>query len=527
MLSGMLPVSLKLPRGNAAIRQIQDGEYIPRNLLGQAYLRHLENEEEARQKNYTKYREYYDGIHDTMLTGRQKAFLQLKDGQEFNDNYCPIVVDALAERLKVTAFDAGDTPQGEILWNWWRDNGMDGQQGIVHTAAVRDGDAYVMAEWDNIEKRPVWTFEPACSDGEGVKVHYSRERKGKIEYASKRWKIGYGGDSGKATRLNLYFDDHVEKYIATESAYEGNWRPYLTLEDGEIEGEGVYGACGWFWWTTDQTASGKPLGVPVVHFKNKDQGYDHGQSELEDVIPLQNALNKSVIDLIASADTAGFPFLAITGPGAAAALDMYPGVTLRLEHPDNDIKRVPGEDPTPLMTVCNYFSMEIARVSRTPLSYFQATGQRPAEGTLQQEESGLVAKADKCCTDFGNAWEALMKVSRRMANAFSGANMDESQRIECQWKQRQTRNELQHLQVLTLKKQLGVPDETLWREMDYNDEEIRQFKTIKLKNQQLALRQQLTATLALPPGQPTGGPNASTEQPAGQPAGAGEPAKAA
>jgi len=48
------------------------------------------------------------------------------------------------------------------------------------------------------------------------------------------------------------------------------------------------------------------LGVPVVHFRNNDQGYDYGASELSSVIPLQNALNKTIIDLLASADTSAF-----------------------------------------------------------------------------------------------------------------------------------------------------------------------------------------------------------------------------
>jgi hypothetical protein len=521
--------SIKLPTASAAVRQIMDGDYISRNLIQQSYLRHLANEEEARQDNYTKYREYYDGIHDTMLTARQKAFLQLKDGQEFNDNYCPIVVDALAERLKVTGFDAGETTQGETLWGWWRDSRMDGLQGIVHTAAVRDGDAFVMVEWDNIEGRPIYTFELSCSGGEGVKVHYSKERKGRIEFASKRWKIGYGGESGKATRLNLYFDNHVEKYIAEESTYEGNWRPWLDDDTGDISAPGVYGECGWIWWTDNRTAGGKPLGIPVVHFKNKDQGYDHGQSELEDVIPLQNALNKSIIDLLASADVSAFRVLFAKGKNWTG-LNIFPGSVVSSEDPQSDLRAIPGEDPAPLLAVVDKFSMEIARVSRTPLSYFQANGSRPAEGTLQQEESGLVAKADKCCTDFGNAWEELMKVSRRMANAFGSAGLDEKQRIETQWKERQTRNELQHLQVLEAKQRLGVPAETIWREMGYNDEEIRQFKVIKLKAQQLALRQQLMVP-ALPSGQPvaTGGADAKQpDQPAsGQPAGTGQPAATA
>ena len=59
-------------------------------------------------------------------------------------------------------------------------------------------------------------------------------------------------------------------------------------------------------WTRTGTADGEPLGLPVIHFKNKDQGYNYGQSELKNIIPLQDALNKTIIDLIAAADTTAF-----------------------------------------------------------------------------------------------------------------------------------------------------------------------------------------------------------------------------
>ena len=96
-----------------------------------------------REDRYRAYREYYDGDHDTQLSDRQRQYLQLKVGEEFNGNYCPIVVDALVERLTVTGFETDEAAQ-EVFWEWWKLSRMDHQQGIVHTAAVRDGDSFVL-----------------------------------------------------------------------------------------------------------------------------------------------------------------------------------------------------------------------------------------------------------------------------------------------------------------------------------------------------------------------------------------------
>jgi hypothetical protein len=474
--------------GSRAVREIMNGDFISNNLIRSSYQHHLANAEEAQQANYTEYREYYDGIHSAQLTARLKAFLQLQNDKEFSLNLCRIVVDALAELLKVTGFEAGDT-QGDLFWQWWDDNDMDGEQGRVHLAAIRDGDTYVLVEWDNIENRPSFTHELACAGGEGVKVHYSPENRKKVEFASKRWKVG---TDGKQRRLNLYFDNHIEKYIGSDSELEGNWRPYLDGTEAKgVTPMGVYGACGWHWWTDDRTADGRPLGVPVVHFKNKDQGYNRGESELSDAIAVQNALNKAFIDLLASNDAAALRILVGIG-GGWGGLQIFPGVLATNDNPDASLTAIEGEDPNKQISVVDNIKATMGQVTRTPISYFQISGHRPAADTLKQEESGLIGKAEKCQVDFGNRWEQVFKIARRLHNAFavSAPKLDETQRVECQWKDPQKRNEKELLETLEAKARLGVPQEQIWQEMGYNAGQIIEFKRLKLQAQALAIRQQ-------------------------------------
>jgi hypothetical protein len=295
-----------------------------------------------------------------------------------------------------------------------------------------------------------------------------------------------GAQAGSVRRVNLYYPDRIEKYVSSDDVWQGIWRPYL---DGETELVTLQDEAGReyeaavLWWTDTGTQAGEPLGVPVIHFRNKDQGYNFGQSELKNVVPLQNALNKSLIDLLAAADTTAFRVFWMLGDDPSA-LELAPGSWIYSERPPSgddgvQVGMFPGEDLKPLISLSEAIGMEIAKVSRTPLSLFQISGQVAAEGTLKQQESGLVAKARDRQVAFGNAWEDAMHLARRLANVFGLAGLDEDQTIAALWADPETRNEKEHLETLSLKAGLGVPQERLWREMGYNADEIAEMRAMR------------------------------------------------
>lgn len=434
-----------------------------------SFLSWLTDNDATRQDNYRAYREYYDGQHDTQLTERQRRYLQIKTGVEFNSNYAPIVVDALAERLTVTGFDAGQGDLPTLLWDWWQRERMDATQKVTHKSAVRDGDAYMIISWDNDNKRPIFTHELAFAGDCGVKVHYSNERRGVVDFASRRWRVEQGLGAGSVRRMNLYYPDRIEKYVSNSESSEGNWQKY---DDGS-------GA----WPNPWVNKRGEPLGVPVVHFKNNDQGYDYGSSELAPMIPLQNALNKTIIDLLAAADTSAFRLLYMIGDDPSS-LSISPGAWIYSTRPPGGdsgaaIGVVPGEDLSPMIALKDAFVMEIARVTRTPMHYFQTSGQVAAEGTMKQEEVGLISRAEDRQVSFGNAWEDAMKMAIRLSNAFGGTALDETQMLTTLWVQAEIRNEQIEMQNLKVKSELGIPQEQVWREMGYNDDQIATMRQMK------------------------------------------------
>lgn len=420
-----------------------------------SFLQWLEMEDNTRHDKRSEFRDYYEGEHSTQLTARQKKFLELSAQQSFNLNFCPLVVDALAERLTVTGFTCEDQP--ELLWDWWQLGRMDGVQGVLHTSAVRDGDGYILVEWDNERGRPRLSHESAYDGSEGVEVVYSDEDRNVPEVAYKKWLVTGGNGAGSIRRCNLYYPDRIEKYIAQSA---GMWQEYQ--EEGRP-------------WPETWTGKNGPLGIPVAHFRNKDQGYSYGESELEDVLPPQNLLNKTALDLIAAADSTAFRLPWMTG-GKPENMAYAPGSWVYTTSPEAHIGSLDGADLANLIALKDSVITDIAKITRTPLSYFQQSRHVAAEGTLKQQESGLIGKVKNRQVVFGNAWEDAMMMARRLHNAFGPGGLDEEALVTTVWADPETRNEKEHLEGLKTKRELGVPRETIWAEMGYDADAIERMK---------------------------------------------------
>ena len=388
------------------------------DMIQLSYLSWLESQENERAQKYAMFRAYYEGDHATQLTKRMRKFLELTSDQDFSLNVCPIVVDSLAEKLKVAGFEAEQADesqdQPDIFREWWRRNRMDGQQTVVHLAAIRDGDTYLLVEWDNEQARPRFTQENAYDGTQGMHIVYSDERRVVPVVAIKRW-ILTSGVGIKTRRTNLYYPDRIEKY--SDGGGGSTWQPYE--EDGQP-------------WPIPWTYAGQPLGIPVVHFRNKDQGYSYGESELEDVVPIQNGANKTFIDLLAAADTTGFRLYTMTG-GNPSEITVAPGSWL---YATDSAARIGALDPADLdglIALKDSIIADAAKITRTPLSYFQLSGQVAAAGTLKEQRSGIISKARDRQVVFGNSWEDAMYLGRRLHNVFGPGGMDETVEVSTVW----------------------------------------------------------------------------------------------
>jgi hypothetical protein len=489
-----------------------------------AYLRWLFEQEATREDNISTYRDYYDGDQGVVLTERQSEYLEEHAGEiHFCLNLCQVVVDSLVDRLRLTGFRVSEPPTAqddeppepatpmlpgmpgatpepeepkapdasEVVNEWWQDNKGDGLQRTLHKAACRDGDSYLIVDWDAKKGRPSLNFQPAYTcyggnpaNGTGVKVHYGDA--GEIICASKRWKVdSIEAETGAVKtirRLNLYFDERIEKYQSDSDDYEGNWQEWYD-ETPENEGEEVETAWPMPW--VDE--AGEPLGIPVFHFKNCELGYPYGESELKVVIPLQQVLNKVLVDMIADADYSAFRVWTQSG-GEQPDGAVFPGAFLWNGDPTTKWSVVDGAGSERFINAMDAIVRYAAAVSRTPQYLFYPTGTMPSGESMKTAESGLVMKVRDRIVGFGSSYEAAMQFAIKLANVYGeGVDMPDGALISSTWESADQQTEAERLGRAEFMLSNGYEQEAL-RLLGYDDAEIEKL----IEEKQEASAQKMT-----------------------------------
>ncbi len=441
-------------------------------------------------------RDYYKGEHPVLLTQRQQEYLgkQLTDGDfEFAHNLAKTVVDTLRERLAVVGFTVNGKSADDLdaenpdpaaqlaalLWQWWQHSRMGSQQIRLYRRTIRDGKSYVMVDYDNINQRPRLTMHEVDDGTTGIVLHRNPEDENQVLFASRYFytfnplKPGMTG----IERKTVYLPGEIRKYerasITNMIGAENLWRSIQ--DDGDLA-----------WPIPWRDTEGRPLGVAAVEFQNP------GGSEVAQIAGLQNALNKSWLDLLAAADTSGFPILTLNYKEPVSMpvkinnddtdLDgddefiVAPGRALEIF--GGDIRRIEGADLGKMIEGIWAIVAAISGTTRTPQYYMKPfTGvDIPSGEALKQLESGLVAKAEERQLMFGEAWADVMSLAYRVARTFGNVPEVDDPVIGVQWKDPNTRIEDVEAKIAESHKKLGVPDEAVWQRAGYSPDQIAAFK---------------------------------------------------
>ena len=177
-------------------------------------------------------------------------------------NIPKLAVTALAERLRVIGFAQNGEPDLQ-LWQDWIANDMDQLAPVAHREALTLGASYVIV-WADQFGDPSVTVESARQ----VAVIRDPGTR-RIVAAVKKW------ETSKTTEAVLYEADKITRYSSdqTGAATFGQFKTVEVLDN--------------------------PLGmVPVVALRNSDRLLDDGVSEMTDLIPLVDALNKLLADMM-------------------------------------------------------------------------------------------------------------------------------------------------------------------------------------------------------------------------------------
>lgn len=417
---------------------------------------------QARQLDYTNYNNYYYGDHKLAFATDKftEAFGSLM--KSFADNLCPVIVDTIVDRLEITGFASQDLVPGQEdkaadeAAELWRLNRMDKKISDVHTEALRCGDAYVIV-WPDVDGKPhIFT-----NDAHLCTVKYDPENLETVIRAAKMWY----DDEAEYWRMTLYYPDRIEKY-GFESSNDSMPSSATMFQPFEVAGEP---------WPLPN-----PYGVvPVFHFANRAKSGAFGQSELTDALPIQDALNKTVCDLLVAQEFIAFPQRWITG--VETEIDettglprqvFVPGVNRvwTIGAPDATLGQFPGANLDQYITVKESFREDMAIVTKTPLHYFKSSNLSfPSGVALKVADAPLTAKVKHRQIVWGNVWEDIVSLGLLMMGVQTGG-------LNCIWANTQLYDDEAELTNLETKKRLGVSQRQVLREAGYTDEQIDWFE---------------------------------------------------
>lgn len=416
----------------------------------------------ARSGGYRRYAAYYDGDHPLAFATPkfESAFGGLF--RAFADNLCPAVVDAVGDRLTLVGFgtETGAETLTEAAWQVWQDNRMDERAAQVHSEALCSGDAYLIV-WPDEDGQPRLHPNAAAQ----MVAWRDEERPERLTRAAKVWKR----DEDGFLRANVYYPDRIEKFV-TRNKPSGIPESSRAFERYEEVGET---------WPLRN-----PYGqVPVFHFANNPRLDRRGRSELADVVPLQDALNKSVADMLVAAEYVAFPQR--WAVGLEVDVDPVTGKVIPPFSPGADRVWAVGDkevtfgqfDPAGLeqyLKEQDSLRLEIARVSRTPLHYVAPmTGEFPSGEALRTAEAPFLAKAKRKQVSFGNVWENALEFALLIQGAAGQV------KLSALWEDPTPRGEKESAEAITLKRGLGVSEEQGLRELGYSDAQIEDMTTAK------------------------------------------------
>lgn len=360
-----------------------------------------------------------------------------------------LAVTAIAERLRITGL-SGDSG----LWADWIRNDLDQTSGIAHREALLLGDSYVIV-WADQFGRPRVTVESAKQ----VAV-MSDPGTRQITAAVKRWE-----DRDRNTsEAVLYLPDEIVLLRAQQT--------------GAITGYSV----------VDTIAN--PLGVvPVVNLRNTDRIVgDYGSSEVDDLKPLVDALNKSLADMMVTSEYVGRPRRWATGielteepvlddegqeTGDLAEVNPIPEGHRAMisENPDAKFGQLNAADLAGYEASVRVLLGQIMAVSTLPAHYVGVLADQPASAdALRAAEASLTARAEARQQQFGRAWE---QVARLMIAVRDGRDPNLIDDIRIRWADAATRSVAQEADATVKLVQAGIlPRAHALAKLGYSADEI-------------------------------------------------------
>lgn len=398
---------------------------------------------------YAELDRYYSGTQPlAFLSPEARTALGNRFGR-MASNLPRLAVTAIAERLRITGF-SGD----EQLWSDWIRNDLDQLAGLAHREALLLGDSFCMV-WADRYGAPKVTVESARQ----VAVQTDPGSR-QVVAAVKRW------ETPRTTEAVLYEADVITRLRANQTG--ATTTGFVVVEE-----------------------IANPLGVvPVVQLSNADRILDdRGVSEITDLMPLVDGLNKSLADMMVTSEYVGRPRRWATGIELIEETDPDTGDVTEInpipegnramisESPDSKFGQLPSADLAGYEASVRVLLSQIMACSTLPAHYLGVMTNSPASAdALRAAEASLTARAEARQQTFGRAWEQVAKL---MIAVRDGRDPDQIH-VRVQWADASTRSIAQEADAVTKLFQTGLlPASYALAKLGYSEDEISEIRTAR------------------------------------------------
>lgn len=422
---------------------------------------------ERRKARTAKWSDYYNGNRPLLFASPE--FSKTHGGlfENFSDNWCQLVPDSTVERLMPLGFRLADGSIDEAAAKTWRQSECDVEVGLAFLEALITGRAFAL----------VWK-----PDGKTTEITFESAAQAIVEYVPGRRRLRSAGLKVWSDHVNEYatlFTPTVVYRFERLAKNSGDWADRKT---GLAANEPAH--------------LSNPLGtVPLVELPNRSRLHGSPRSEIENVAPLQDAMNTLWAHLMTASDTLALPARAVLGMDRPVKeilddegevigeedlpLDQFRSDRLLwLEREGASIAEFSAADLTNYTKVIEVAVQHIAAQTRTPPHYLLGQMVNVSADALVAAESGLVAKVQERQRYFGAALREVMRLaaladgeSQRAADLALGSVV---------WRDAQFRSDAQYADALTKLKAINVPDEALWERIPGVDpDQINRWKTMR------------------------------------------------
>jgi Phage portal protein, SPP1 Gp6-like len=414
--------------------------------------------------------------------------------ERYRFNLAATPVRAMCDRVELVSVTGDSDAVTELVADVWDSNEMDVYFPTLLEHVFVYGDAYLQ----------VWPTEDGGVDLEihnpkNCRVIYSREHSRVKEFAIKRWPVP-GPDGETVWRVDLWYPDGMERWVSRPGQQpdrKEGWVPFL--EGGEKPDS----------WVVDNQ-----FGViPFVHYRN---GVPYGTPEHAGAYGAQNGITKMLSTLIDTTDSHGAPArYALTEKGAeldnnnnapdwdddtyadetvggtagglSSQLRTGPG-TIAMLGGMKSVGQFDSADPSVFIDPTQLFVRLMAQITRTPMHYFDPSGDVPSGESLKTADAPLVKRAKRAITVLTGA----VVETWSMALAMLGT----SGRVTAGWAPVESASGMDDWGVVEAKQRAGVPQSQTLIEAGYEADRVASWLDQEAEEMDLVRRVNLLDTMA-------------------------------